>query len=90
VLGGAAGFELARRSAEKDAEREVTQVGYAAAFDRMQRRQTVARVLGAVGGAALLAGAVVLVVDVSRGSEPVVVSGACHTEQCWFTAGTRY
>lgn len=65
VLGGAGAFELARRSAEDDAESDRTQVGYKEHYDRMTSRQTTARVLGAVGGALVITGGVLLVLDLT-------------------------
>jgi tetratricopeptide (TPR) repeat protein len=65
VLGGSLGFELARRSAEKDAHNDDTQVGYKAKLDREQSRQTAARVLAAVGGALVVTGGTLLVIQLS-------------------------
>ena len=65
VLGGSLGFELARRSAENDAKHEPTQIGYQDKLDREQSRQTTARVLGAVGGALVLTGGTLLVIQLS-------------------------
>jgi tetratricopeptide (TPR) repeat protein len=53
---GALGFELARRSAESDAEQSA-QLDYPRHFEAMQSRQTTARVLGVAGGVLLLGGA---------------------------------
>jgi tetratricopeptide (TPR) repeat protein len=65
ALGGAGAFELARRSAEKDAEDDHTQVGYKENYDRMTSRQTTSRVLAAVGGALVVTGGVLLVLDLT-------------------------
>jgi tetratricopeptide (TPR) repeat protein len=65
VLGGALGIEIARRSAEKDAKEDETQVGYKEKLDTMKSRQTTARVLSAVGGVLLVTGGVLLVIDLS-------------------------
>jgi hypothetical protein len=70
VLGGAGAFELARRSAEDDAESDRTQVGYKEHYDRMTSRQTTARVLGAVGGALVITGGVLLVLDLTARRAP--------------------
>ena len=67
ALGGSLGFELARRSAEKDANADATQVGYKAKLDREQSRQTTARVLAAVGGTLAIAGGTLLIIDLSAG-----------------------
>jgi tetratricopeptide (TPR) repeat protein len=63
VLGGALAFELMRRSSEKDAESEQTQIGYQEKLDEMESRQTTARILAGVGGALVIAGGVLLVLD---------------------------
>jgi tetratricopeptide (TPR) repeat protein len=65
VLGGALGIEIARRSAEKDAEADQTQVGYKEKLDTMKSRQTTARVLAAVGGALFITGGTLLVIDLT-------------------------
>jgi tetratricopeptide (TPR) repeat protein len=65
ALGGAGAFELARRGAEEDAKGDRTQVGYKEHYDRMTSRQTTARVLGAVGGALVITGGVLLVLDLT-------------------------
>jgi tetratricopeptide (TPR) repeat protein len=65
ALGGAGAFELARRSAETDAENDHTQVGYKEKYDRMTSRQTTSRVLAAVGGALVVTGGVLLVLDLT-------------------------
>lgn len=89
-LGVAGAFELARRGAEDDARQERTQVGYAAALDKMQSRQTLARVFAGVGGAALIAGAVSLAIDLGRGEEIVAVAGTCGGTDCWVAARGRF
>ncbi len=65
ALGGALGFELARRSAENDANGDATQVGYKSKLDSEQSRQTTARVLAAVGGTLAIAGGTLLIIDLS-------------------------
>ncbi len=65
-LGAAGAFELARRGAEDDAESASTQVAYVEEYDRMQQNQTLARVFAGVGGAALIAGGVLLTLDLTR------------------------
>ena len=89
VLGGSLGFELARRSAEKDAEKDETQIGYKEKFDREQSRQTTARILAAVGGALAVTGGTLLVIqltsrDRSAESAPRVgfgcLPGACNVD----------
>lgn len=58
ALAAAGGFEIARRSSEADARNASTQVARADAYDEMSGRQSVARVLGIVGGGLLVAGGV--------------------------------
>lgn len=65
VLGGSLGFELARRSAEKDAQQDDSQIGYKEKLDREQIRQTTARVLAAVGGALVVTGGTLLVIQLT-------------------------
>jgi tetratricopeptide (TPR) repeat protein len=65
-LGGALGFELARRGAEDDAEASRTQVGHVDAYDRMERDQTIARVLLGVGAAGVAVGGTLLYLDLTR------------------------
>jgi tetratricopeptide (TPR) repeat protein len=65
VLGGSLGFELARRSAEKDAAQDPTQIGFKEKLDRQQTWQTTARVLAGVGGALVATGGVLLVIQLS-------------------------
>lgn len=62
ALGGSLGFELARRSAETDAQHDDTQIGYKEKLDREQSRQTAARVLAGVGGALAVTGGTLLVI----------------------------
>jgi tetratricopeptide (TPR) repeat protein len=75
VLGGALGVEIARRSAEKAAEDEPTQVGYKEKLDTMKSRQTTARVLAAVGGALFITGGTLLVVDLTSRKQAAARAG---------------
>ncbi len=69
ALGGSLGFELARRSAEKAAKNDDTQISYQDEVDRARSRQTAARVLAVVGGALVVTGSTLLVIQLSsRGS----------------------
>jgi hypothetical protein len=63
VLGGAFVFELLRESAERDAERDATQIGYKEKLDTMESRRTTARILAGIGGTLVVAGGVMLVLD---------------------------
>ncbi len=73
TLGAAGGFELARRSAESDAE-GASQIEYAEALDTVDRHQTTARILAGVGGALLVAGGVLLALDLTRAPAETVSS----------------
>jgi tetratricopeptide (TPR) repeat protein len=75
-LGGAVGFELARRSQEDDARSSKTQVGHVKAYDRMERDQTIARVLLGVGAVGVAVGGTLLYLDLSRKSGIAV---GCNT-----------
>lgn len=74
VLGGSLGFELARRSAEKDAQQDPTQVGYKEKSDSAHSRQTTARILAGVGGALVVTGGVLLVIQLSSKEAPAETS----------------
>lgn len=71
-------FELARRSAESEAER-APQREYQVHYDAMRSRQTTARVLAGVGGALLVTGGVLLVLNTPRQSQ---VGAACGPDGC--------
>ena len=65
TLAAAGGFELARRSVEDDAK-GASQIEYADALDKVDQYQTTARVLAGVGGALVVAGGVLLTLDLTR------------------------
>ena len=69
ALGTALGFELARRSAESDAEDADTQLDAIDRYETMEDRRNTARILAAVGGAAVLTGGVLLYFDLSSESK---------------------
>jgi tetratricopeptide (TPR) repeat protein len=75
ALGGALVFEISRRSAESDAKKEPTQIGYQSKLDAMQSRQKTARILAGVGGALVLVGGSLFVIDLgsSRAKQTVTV-----------------
>lgn len=66
ALGASLAFELLRRGSESDAEADPTQIGYKEKFDEMESRRTTARVLAGVGGALVVAGGTLLVIDLNR------------------------
>jgi hypothetical protein len=90
TLGAAGAFELARRSSEDAASKDPTQVGYKQKFDQMRTRQTAARVLGVVGGALVVTGGVLLVLDLSSrpkpGSERTSFAIDCLPDDCRVSA----
>jgi hypothetical protein len=64
-LAGALGFELARRSAETSAKSE-PQLEYPQHYDSMESRQTTARVLLGLGGALIVTGGVLMVLNTPK------------------------
>lgn len=60
-LGTAVGFEMSRRSAESSAENQSVQLDYEREIERMNSRQTTARVFLGVGSALAVTGAALLV-----------------------------
>jgi tetratricopeptide (TPR) repeat protein len=89
ALGGALGFELARRGAEDDAKSAKSQVDYKHGLDREQNRQLTARVLATVGGVLVVAGGTLLVIDLTssrkeRASDKAQarLGGACLPGAC--------
>jgi hypothetical protein len=81
ALGGAAGFEVARANATDEA-REAPQVDYEDKVDTARRYQTTARILAGVGGALLVTGTVLLVLDISRSPSPPVAA-SCGGDGCF-------
>jgi tetratricopeptide (TPR) repeat protein len=81
---GAAGFELGRRSAESAAE-DAPQTEFQGHYDTMESRQTTARVLAGVGGALVVTGGVLFVLDWQRKSS-TKVSASCDRTGCGLLA----
>lgn len=71
-------FELARRSAESEAK-SAPQREYQVHYEAMRSRQTTARVLAGVGGALLVTGGVLLVLNTPRASK---LGAACGPDGC--------
>jgi tetratricopeptide (TPR) repeat protein len=92
ALGGALTFELSRRRAEDQAKNDQTQVGYQDKLDTMHSRQTTARILAGVGGAFVVAGGVLLALDLSspRSKERVAFSLSCAPQSCGLIASGRF
>lgn len=86
ALGGAAVFEMMRASSEEDVKTERTQLARHEAFDRMESQQRTARIFAGVGAVAVVAGGVLLALDLSRGSgkseKPPSVGLACLPGGC--------
>jgi tetratricopeptide (TPR) repeat protein len=75
ALGTAAGFELARASAEDSARGAPTQLDHQQRYAAAERRRDVARVLLGVGAAAILTGGVLLYLDLGSERAPGAVVG---------------
>jgi tetratricopeptide (TPR) repeat protein len=81
---GSLGFELGRRSAESAAE-DAPQTEFQGHYDTMESRQTTSRVLAGVGGALLVTGGVLFVLDWQRKSDTKVAVG-CDSDGCGLLA----
>ena len=85
ALGTSLTFELLRKSAETDAQNDVTQLAHHDDYETMKGRQTAARVLLGIGAAATIAGGVLLYIDLRRGepndAKPRVAIG-CGAGAC--------
>lgn len=85
---GALGFELARRSAESDAEQS-DQLGYPGHFDTMHGRQTTARILAVTGGLLLIGGGTLWVLNKPREPSRTVALG-CTSSGCAIAASGSF
>ena len=92
ALGGALTFEALRRSAESDAKGQTGQLSYKASLETEQSRQTTARVLLGVGGAFVVAGGVMLLLDSSASPQATTASAGfvCLPQSCALTARGRF
>ena len=88
-LGGALGYELSRRSNEDAANDATNQVDIKAKRDASLRDQTTARVLGGVGGALLVTGTVMLLLNDKTPSAPRVGLG-CTLRGCTASAQGKF
>lgn len=84
-LGGAVGFELARRSEEKAARASSSQLEYKKHLDDSLEHQTRARVLVGVGGGLLVTGSVMLLFN-NQEPNPTRLALACTARGCAATA----
>lgn len=86
ALGGAGVFELMRSSSEENVKNERTQLARHEAYDKMESQQTTARIFAGVGAVAVVAGGVLLALDLSKGSssqeKPPSVSFGCVPGTC--------
>ena len=92
ALGAALAFEVSRRSAESDAQKEVTQLGYQSRLETEQSRQTAARVLAGIGGGLAVVGGVMLLLDSKDTAHPATASAGfvCMPRLCAVSAGSRF
>ncbi|HYQ14200.1 MAG TPA: PEGA domain-containing protein [Polyangiaceae bacterium] len=94
ALGGSLGFELARRSSEHKAEDADSQLAYKEQLDHQQTRQTTARVLAAVGGALVVTGGTLLVIDLTSRKDSTTrdaqLGAACLPGGCAFDVRGRF
>lgn len=88
TLLGAVGFEIARRSAETAAE-TAPQREYQAHYDSMESRKTTARVLLGVGGALVVTGGVLFVLNTRRPTTTALALG-CFGEHCGLAASGSF
>jgi tetratricopeptide (TPR) repeat protein len=86
ALGGALTFELLRSSAETDAKAADNQLDYYEHLQTEQNRQTAARVFLGTGGALLLTGGLMLLLDKGTPSRPVSAGLICVSDGCNATA----
>jgi len=86
ALGGALTFEILRRSAESDAKAADNQKDYYEHLQTEQSRQTTARIFLGTGGALLLTGGLMLLLDKGSPSRPVSAGLMCLPSGCGATA----
>ena len=80
-LGGALGFELARRADERDGRKAPDQLAYQEKLVDAERNQTTARVLLGVGGGLLVTGGVMLIFN-DRTKTPTRMGLGCTPKGC--------
>jgi len=94
ALGGAAVFEILRSGSEDDVKNERTQVARHDAFDRMESQQKTARIFAGVGAVAVVAGGVLLALDLSKGGKssekPPSVGFVCLPGGCSASYAGRF
>jgi len=90
ALGGALTFEMLRRSAESDAEGASTQIEYYDHLQTMEGRQTTARIFLGTGGALLLAGGLMLLLDTGSSAHSTSAGLVCLPGGCAATARGQF
>jgi hypothetical protein len=84
---GALGFELARRHQESQAEDARTQVSFQSHVDSMDTLKTNSRVFLGLGGAALITGGILFLLNEPQRESPPPVAFGCGSDGC--TASAR-
>lgn len=84
-LAAAAGFEVARRSEESQAKTAQTQLEFQAHLDAMQTQRTTARVLLGVGGALVVTGGILFIVNL-KSTPGTEVGLGCGGKGCGLVA----
>jgi hypothetical protein len=90
ALGGALTFEVLRRGAEDDAKHATTQLDYQSHLESEQSRQTAARVFLGVGGAFVVAGGVMLLLDSAPKAHAASAGFFCAPQLCAISARGRF
>jgi len=90
ALGGALTFEILRRSAESDARDAQNQIEYQKHLETMEGRQTAARVFLGTGGALLVAGGLMLLLDTGTPSHATSAGLICLPNGCTLAARGRF
>jgi len=90
ALGGALTFEILRRSAESDAKDAQNQLEYQQHLQTMEGRQTAARIFLGTGGALLVAGGLMLLLDTGAPSHATSAGLICLPNGCALAARGRF
>ncbi|HET7539744.1 MAG TPA: PEGA domain-containing protein [Polyangiaceae bacterium] len=90
AMGGALTFEILRRSAESDAKEAQNQIEYQKHLETMEGRQTAARVFLGTGGALLVAGGLMLLLDRGTPSHATSAGLICLPNGCALAARGQF